>query len=102
MFNRFVFIKLTPQYSNDEGITEVLEESKRVLPNIPGVVNCSGGRPADEHAGKGWDLCLTLRFASLEDIESYRVHPEHEKFLQEFLAPKVEAKRVWNFAVQEF
>ena len=101
MFNRFVFVKLIAEHSTDEGIAEVLKESLRVLPTLPGVVRCTVGRPADDHAGKGWDLCLTLEFKSLDDIETYRVHPEHQTFLKEFLGPRVEAKRVWNFSMQE-
>ena len=102
MFDRFVFVKLKETWANEQGVAEVIAESRRVLPSIPGVLRCRAGAPADLHAGKGWDLCLVLGFATLEDIETYRVHPEHKKFLEEFLGPKVEAKRVWNFETEEF
>ncbi len=100
MFERFVYLKLKADWSNDEGRAEVVKESARVLPNIPGVVSCRSGVPADAHAGKGWDLALIMSFHSLADIETYRVHPDHVDFLENFLVPKVEAKRVWNFDMQ--
>lgn len=101
MFDRFVFVKLKDEWANDDGIAEVIAESRRVLPAIPGVLRARAGRPADAHAGKGWDVCLVLGFATLEAIESYRVHPDHQTFLDEFLGPRVEAKRVWNFESEE-
>lgn len=97
MFERFVYLKLKDEWANEEGVALVVKESARVLPSIPGVVSCRAGVPADAHAGKGWDLCLTLTFHSLAEIETYRVHPDHQAFLDTFLGPKVEAKRVWNF-----
>lgn len=100
MFERFVYLKLKDEWANDEGRALVVAESARVLPSIPGVVSCRSGVPADSHAAKGWDLCLALRFDSLVEIETYRVHPDHQDFLDNFLAPKVEAKRVWNFEMQ--
>jgi len=102
MFDRFVFVKLKEEWANEAGVAEVLAESRRVLPGIPGVVRSRGGAPADAHSGKGWDVCLVIGFETLEDIETYRVHPLHQKFLEEFLGPKVEAKRVWNFESEEF
>ena len=102
MFDCFVFVKLKGQWSNQAGVDEVIAESRRVLPSLPGVLRLRAGRPADEHSGKGWDVCLVLGFATLEDIETYRVHPLHQAFLEEFLGPRVEAKRVWNFETEEF
>ncbi len=101
MFNRFVYIKLTKEWATSEGRSAVIAESGQVLPSIPGVLSCQAGLPESPDAAKGWDLCLVLRFASSEDIESYRVHPVHVAFLEKFLGPKIEAKRVWNFRMQE-
>ena len=101
MFERFVYLKLKDEWATDEGRALVVKESARVLPAIKEVVACRAGVPADAHAAKGWDLCLALRFESLADIETYRVHPDHKAFLEDFLAPKVEAKRVWNFEMQD-
>ncbi len=100
MFQRFVFIKLKAEWTNADGCREVIESARKVLPTIPGVQECYAGQPADAEAAKGWDLCLMLRFATLEDIERYRIHPDHQAFLENVLAPRVEAKRVWNFDMQ--
>ena len=101
MFERFVFVKLKEEWANETGRAELIEQTRRVLPAVPGVLSVRAGVAADAHAAKGWDLCLVLRFDSLDDIESYRVHPEHQAYLEEVLGPKVEAKRVWNFETQE-
>lgn len=102
MFERFVYVKLKEEWDNDAGRAAVVAEAGRVLPTVPGVLRCRAGVPAAEGLAKGWDICISLQFASLDEIESYRVHPDHQKFLDEFLSPRAEAKRVWNFETQEF
>ncbi len=101
MYDRFVFVKFKDEWANDKRVAEFVAESRNVLPKLPGVLRVRAGRPADAHAGKGWDACLVLGFNSLEEIETYRVHPDHVAFLENFLGPRVEAKRVWNFSSEE-
>jgi hypothetical protein len=101
MINRFVFMKLKDEWSSDSGLAAVIEETRRVLPSIPGVKGCEVGQPADAHAGKGWDVGIRLTFSSLADADAYRVHPTHKQYLEDFLEPKVEAKRAWNFSMSD-
>jgi hypothetical protein len=34
------------------------------------------------HSDRSWDIALTATFDSLEDMEAYRAHPEHQKAVQ--------------------
>jgi hypothetical protein len=33
----------------------------------------------------------------VHEIDSYRAHPEHRRFVDEFLGPRLEVKKGWNF-----
>jgi hypothetical protein len=47
-------------------------------PLIPEVRALSLGRDVDETPGN-WDVVLIIDFATTDDLETYQVHPEHEK-----------------------
>ncbi|MFV1994897.1 MAG: Dabb family protein [Verrucomicrobiales bacterium] len=38
-------------------------------------------RPVTDHS---FDYCLILRFASIEDQDTYQTHPEHNVFVERF------------------
>jgi len=42
-------------------------------------------------------VMFQVEFNDLEDVEVYRVHPDHIRFLEEHLNPKAEVKKVWNW-----
>jgi hypothetical protein len=49
------------------------------LPNvIPAIKTLHLGRDVDE-TPSNWDVALVVDFASTADLETYQVHPEHEK-----------------------
>ena len=99
MIERYVFIKLAEGRSTPDGRAEVVAEAERVLPGLPGVVSVRIGTPADEHAQRAWDVSLVLEFSSLEDEGAYRAHPEHRRFVDEFLAPRMAVIKAWNMLV---
>ena len=39
------------------------------------------------------------RYISMADIEPYRVHPDHRAYVDEFLKPRMEIIKAWNFEV---
>jgi hypothetical protein len=45
---------------------------------IPQIKTLHLGRDVDETPGN-WDVALVVDFASTADLETYQVHPEHEK-----------------------
>ena len=98
MIDRYVFIKLADPHATQAGRAEVAREAGK-LTGIPGVREVRAGAPADAHAEAAWDVSLCVSFASLEDAESYRAHPVHRAFVDEFLAPRLVVIKAWNMAV---
>jgi len=99
MIERYVFLKLKDDHATAQGRRAVIEHTRRVLASIPQVVRARVGEPADDAAGGSWDVSLAITFASIEDVEPYRVHPEHRRYVDEFLAPRLEILKAWSFAI---
>ncbi len=97
MITRTVLVKLIDEWSTDSGRSEVAAHSKEALSAIPGVVSAEAGVPADDAARASWDVIFLVHFASMDDVEPYRVHPLHTSFLTDYLNPKAEIKKAWNW-----
>ncbi|MEM9490419.1 MAG: pseudouridine synthase, partial [Myxococcota bacterium] len=95
MIERYVFLRLKPEHRQQ--CAAIAEHSEAVLRALPGVVSAMVGTPADDHAESAWDLCFVVRFAALSDVEPYRIHPDHLRLTDEYLAPLVAVKKAWNF-----
>ncbi|MCU1424158.1 MAG: hypothetical protein JWM51_449 [Microbacteriaceae bacterium] len=48
------------------------------------------------NAGVNWDLCLVADYDSLDDLEAYQVHPEHQR-VAAVIRPLVESRAVVDF-----
>jgi antibiotic biosynthesis monooxygenase (ABM) superfamily enzyme len=99
MIERHVYIRLKPEHKHER--VAMAEYAQRTLAQIPGVIRVCSGLPADEHSDKAWDFSLRLCFASLQDVEAYRVHPDHRRYVDEDLAPRMQVIKAWNFTLQE-
>jgi len=97
MILRTVFVKLHDEWANDRGRSAVASHSQNTLAALPGVVKVTIGTPADEQCATAWDLVFHVHFDRFEDVEPYRVHPDHLTFLNDYLSPKAVVKKVWNF-----
>lgn len=95
MIDRYVFVRLEKEHASERDA--IAAHSAEVLGKLPGVLQVSVGTPADEHAGAAWDLSIAVRFASLEDVEAYRVHPAHRRYVDEYLRPRMQVIKAWNF-----
>lgn len=95
MIDRYVFVRLAEGYAGERDAMAAY--SAEVLGEVPGVLGVSVGTPADEHAAAAWDLCMVVRFASLADVEAYRVHPAHRRYVDEYLRPRMQVIKAWNF-----
>jgi hypothetical protein len=95
MIERIVLVKLNP----DEAVAEVAAHSREVLQDLPGVRSVHVGQAADQPSSKAWDLSLVLRFESLEDLEAFRVQPDHRIYVDEYLKPRMQFIKAWNFEV---
>jgi hypothetical protein len=95
MIERIVLVKLEPGVD----ASEVAERSRQVLQGIPGVCDVHVGMAADAPSAEAWDISLVLRFESLEDLEPFRVHPDHRSYVDEYLKPRMRAIKAWNFEI---
>jgi len=99
MILRTVFVKLHDEWANDRGRNAIAAHSKKTLGDLPGVVRADVGFPAEETTETAWDLTFQVHFERFEDVEPYRVHPDHLTFLNDYLSPKAVVKKVWNFRI---
>jgi len=93
---RHVYIRLKSEHQNEAG-RAALAEASRVLAEVPGVESLSVLMPADKQALDAWDACLVLRFAGLDAVAGYREHPDHRRFVDEFLRERAAVLKAWNF-----
>lgn len=100
MIERYHFLKLRPEYATPAGRDEVVTRCMAVLPGLPGVRSVVVGAPADDESADAWDVSIVVRFATLDDVAPYRADPGHRRFVDEFLAPRVEFKKAWNFTTR--
>jgi len=99
MIERHVYLKLSEP--SDESRGEIRESARTILSGIPGVLGVRTGIAADDLSSKSWDVVLVVRFASIEDYEPYRDHPEHRRFVDKVVAPRAAARKAWNFEIEE-
>ena len=85
MIERVHLLKLKPEHATPRDRRDIVDHALAVLPAVPGVLGVTAGVAVDQEAQKSWDIFLVVRFASVEDIAAYRVHPEHRRFVDEFL-----------------
>ncbi|MGH7894605.1 MAG: Dabb family protein [Candidatus Binatia bacterium] len=100
MIDRIALLKLKAEHADAAGRAAITRRALEALRPIPGVLAVSAGEPADESSAKSWDVVITIRFASLADADAYREHPEHRRFVDEFVAPRCEVRKAWSFAVE--
>ena len=68
-----------------EGVEAMMAEGRRVLSTIPGVTEVFTGHAVQDDAG--YRHCWVVRFTDQSVIDSYRVHPDHQKFADERFRP---------------
>ncbi len=101
MIQRVVLVKLKPAYQGDASREQIVAETRRVLVDAHGVLDLEVGVPGDGRTRSEWDLCILVRFATMEDVETYRTDKIHRAYADVFLKPLREKIRVWNFDVGE-
>jgi hypothetical protein len=96
MIERTVFLKLNEELCNPEERLRVAEHSYQVLSAIPGVVAVRTGA-ATSDTTSDWDVLLVVGFETADDMEQYRVHPDHRAFVDNYLRPRLAAIKAWSF-----
>jgi hypothetical protein len=97
MIERHVLIKLKAEHANPASRAEIAAATLKAIEAIAQVRAVSVGVPADEHATSAWDISLVVDFDSLADVQPYMDDPGHQRFTVEYLRPKVEVVKHWNF-----
>jgi len=101
MIQRIVLLKLDEEHATDSGRALVAARSREVLTVLPGVVKVDVGIPADASSRESWDISLVLKFESADDLEPFRVHPDHRSYVDDFLKPKLALIKAWNFEIPD-
>lgn len=99
MIERYHFFTLKPEFATPAGRAETRDRLLAVLPSLPGVRGVVVGLPADDDAQAAWDVSLVVRFDDLAAAATYRADPAHRRFVDEFMVPRLEVKKSWNFEV---
>ena len=68
-----------------EGLEDMMAEGRRVLSTIPGVTEVFTGHAVQEDAG--YRHCWVVRFTDRSVIDSYRDHPDHQRFANNRFRP---------------
>jgi hypothetical protein len=100
MVERVALIKLDAAHANAAERAAIVKRAIEVLSPLPGVLSLSAGVPADAPSEASWDVVITVRCASLEDLEAYRAHPDHRRFVEEVVVPRSEVRKAWSFVVE--
>jgi len=97
MIQRIVLVKLNDKAVRNRQV--IADYSREVLARIPGLIDVHVGQAADSRSAAAWDLALVLHFESVNDLDSYRFHPDHRAYVDNYLKPRMAAIKAWNFEV---
>ncbi|HSQ41944.1 MAG TPA: Dabb family protein [Fibrobacteraceae bacterium] len=98
MIHHIVFWKLKPQAhgNNAEHNGRAIKRMLSALPPlIPQVRRLSVG-PDINRSPAAWDLALDTVFDSPKDLQTYQIHPEHQKVVA-FISEAASARAVVDF-----
>lgn len=98
MITHLVFFKM--KASSEEGKEaanrhELVAKLRGLRDVIPQIIELEAGEDISRSSAS-YDVGLLTRFASLEDLEAYRVHPAHVKVV-EFIQETCDARAVVDF-----
>jgi hypothetical protein len=93
MICHVVFYKMKPGTTEAEEHS-LMDQARRELTKLPGVVNLRVGRNIDASA-EGYSLALVMDFQDEAALEAYRVHLEHQSFVKNIAGPLV--SEIWRF-----
>ena len=92
MIQRIVFIKLT----SPKNISTVIEETKKVIPTVPGVKNMQVGSLVN---CEDFDISLSMIFDNMAAVEEFGPNQVHRKYVDEFLKPQLSGIKAYNIEI---
>jgi hypothetical protein len=99
MVERYLFVKLLPEHSTDDGRRRAVQEVSS-LAAASGVLSVRIGLPADAAALAAWDLSLALRFESRQAADRFIAGPAYRTFTEGFLGEHGRVIKAWTFEIQ--
>ncbi|MEZ4286992.1 MAG: Dabb family protein [Polyangiales bacterium] len=100
MIQRIALFKLKSEFCNEEGRKEVAARTRAVLSALPDVKRVKVGVPSDDESLKSWDVSICVEFDDMEAVERYKVDADHRRHVDEYMMPRVEVRKAWNFEVE--
>lgn len=97
MIERIVLLKLKPECAAE--VSAICARTEEALEKLPQVREIEASPAAEDRTAGAWDLCIRLRFDSLDDVAAYLPHPAHRLLVDEYLKPRVEKLKAFNFAL---
>jgi hypothetical protein len=85
MIEHIVLFRWTNE-ATPEAINTVLSELRKLKGKIPGIVDLSCGANFSDRA-KDYTHGLVVRFTDRSALEAYAPHPEHQRVVQNHIAP---------------
>ncbi len=75
--------------SSEETQDRLVQLALKHLPSLPGVKNLRAGKSI-KGPEKGYVVGLVMDFENEAALETYRVHPDHQRFVKEIAGPLVD------------
>lgn len=72
------FLDQAEGHTKEENMDIVRDKLKALLPVIPSIRSFEIGKDI-LHSEMSYDMALIMTFDSMEDLEAYKIHPEHQK-----------------------
>ena len=96
MICHFVLVRLKQDVSRQQE-DELVLNAERVLGAIPAVRNLRIGRGLGVKSERNHPVAILMEFEDEAALESYQIHPEHQRFVKEILGPIQDEKRVYDY-----
>jgi hypothetical protein len=97
MVVRVVLIQLKPEFRSYGQLRKVAGHALKVLSHVARVMEVKVHLASDPRTENDWDICILVRFASMQDPEVYRLDPIHRSFADNYLKPLQERIFVYHF-----
>jgi hypothetical protein len=98
MVERYLFVKLLPEHSHDEGRRRAAREAQQLAAAQGATVRV--GLPADASALSAWDLSVALGFESLDAADRFIEGPAYKGFTEAVLGDHGRVVKAWTFEIQ--
>jgi hypothetical protein len=100
MITHLVFFKMTEEAegaSAAENADTLIKQLRELPAKIPQLVDLEAGRDFSGTPAS-YDVGLVTRFKTREDLETYRIHPEHQKVV-DFVQKTTSARAVVDYSI---